>query len=237
MYINWSKVVDTIQVFMVGVVLTILTVCIVLLLAFDSVVGAGAMFEMTQGIAKYAIVISLVTTGLQTAIAFMAYLSANRGLSSLSWLLVGMTGVLWVIDIYFDSLTADILRYGTFIQIGSMVAGTEKTTQILFRTLIGGTSSIGEFLGIAIIVGMPELKQFITNAIPKSSRVQTTYTPPATQTPPYTKPNNVPVNLGTSRDEKRKAEKDTIARLNASRKRPTQEEPDMPEFLRALTRD
>ena len=165
--INWNKIIDGITVFMLGIVLLILVVCTVVLLSFDSLVGTGSMMVFTNQHLAYSSFISLATTGMGIALAFMAHLAYARGYGKLGLGFGFAAGFVLLIDVYFDSLTADWLRYGNFVAIKN-IAEADQNNHILFRVLIGGLSLIGEPLAVAIIVGMPELKSFIRNVLPQS---------------------------------------------------------------------
>lgn len=178
--IDWNKVIDRITVTMLGIALLMLVVCTVVLLFFDSFAGTGTWFNLTQGNLTVSALISLSTTGLQTALAFIALLARVRGYGKIGNAFLVAAVMVMAVDVFFDSLTADILRYGMFVAVSNLT-GIEKTTQILARVLIGGMSSIGEFLAVAIIVGMPELKQFIRGLFPAMSAPRQSYTPAQTQ--------------------------------------------------------
>jgi len=174
--INWSKIIDGITVFMLGIVLLILVVCTVVLLSFDSLVGTGSMMVFTNQHLTYSSFISLATTGMGIALAFMAYIAYARGYNKLGLGFGFAAGFVLLIDVYFDSLTADWLRYGLFVAIKNL-AEADQNNHILFRILIGGLSLIGEPLAVAIIVGMPELKGFIRSVLPQQTRPQPGTTP------------------------------------------------------------
>lgn len=164
--INWNKIIDGITVFMLGIVLLILVVCTVVLLTFDSLVGAGSMMVFTNKHVVFSTLISLATTGMTIALAFMAYLAGTHGYQKAGAVFGVAAAFVAIVDVYFDSLTADWLRYGAFMAIRNLPVA-DQNNHILFRILIGGLSLIGEPLAVAIIVGMPELKRFIRSVLPK----------------------------------------------------------------------
>lgn len=165
MAVNWNKIIDGMTIFLVGVVLVTILTCTVILLAFDSLVGAGSMRVFTSGQDNLSIFISLATTGMTIALAFMAYLAVTKGYSGASVAFAIGAALVAMIDVYFDSLAADVWRYGSFVAIGTL-SQADKLNHVLFRGLIGGLSLIGEPLAVAIIVGMPELKNFIRSVMP-----------------------------------------------------------------------
>jgi len=191
--INWSKIIDGITVFMLGIVLLILVVCTVVLLSFDSLVGTGSMMVFTNQHLTYSSFISLATTGMGIALAFMAYIAYARGYNKLGLGFGLAAGFVLLIDVYFDSLTADWLRYGLFVAIKNL-AEADQNNHILFRILIGGLSLIGEPLAVAIIVGMPELKGFIRSVLPQS---QPASRPQPGTTPTY-QPRQYPATIPTA---------------------------------------
>lgn len=170
--INWESVIDKLQAALVWVVIAVLVFCTIILLAFDSLAGTGIGMNLTRGNLVASVTISLATTGLLTAVAFLAYLANDKGYSAIGTTLTVISVIFLLIDIYMDSLGADILHYGQIVMVRN-VAETEKTVHVLYRVLIGGLSTVGEPLALAIIVGMPVLKEIIENAIPTSQR----YTP------------------------------------------------------------
>ena len=171
--INWNKVIDSITVFVLGIVLLILVVCTVVLLMFDSLVGAGSMMVLTNAHMGYSAFISMATTGMTIALAFMAYLASARKQNGLSIAFGVAAAIVAGIDVYFDSLTADYLRYGMFMTLQN-IQHADRTVQVLYRVLIGGMSLIGEPLAVAIIMGMPELKKFIAGVLPMVQQRQPT---------------------------------------------------------------
>ena len=176
--INWTNVIDQLQAALVWAVIGVLATCTIILLAFDSLAGAGINYELTRGNMLASITISLATTGLLTAVAFLAYLADRADFGIVSKTLVLVSVIFLGIDIYFDALGADILHYGQIIAIKDLPQAT-KGVHAIYRLLIGGLSTVGEPLALAIITGMPVMKEIIKNAIPAS---QQTYQPRQQQT-------------------------------------------------------
>lgn len=163
---NWDNVIDRLQAGLVWFVIGIVAVCTCALILFDVLVGAGTMYFLTQKNVAASLAISLATTGLLMALMFVGYQLANKETQSVknAGYVVGFVALLvYCLDVYFDSLTADILRFGQIIT-------TTEVVHNLFRALLGGISTIGEAMAISIIVGMPVLKTIINNAIPASYR-------------------------------------------------------------------
>lgn len=168
--INWDKTIDYLQVALTWFIIGVVAICTSALIMFDILVGAGSMYFLTQGKLWIAFVISLATTGLLMSLMFIGYqLSQNnsRSAKNIGYSVAVGAFLVYCLDIYFDAMTADILRFGSFMS-------THELNHNLFRALLGGISTIGEGMAIAIILGMPVLKSIINNAIPASYR---TYTP------------------------------------------------------------
>lgn len=184
--INWESVIDKLQAALVWVVIAVLVFCTVILLAFDSLAGTGIGMNLTRGNLLASVTISLATTGLLTAVAFLAYLANDKGYGAVGTALTVVSVIFLLIDIYMDSLGADILHYGQIVMVKNVIE-SERTVHVLYRVLIGGLSTVGEPLALAIIVGMPVLKDIIENAMPISQRG---YTPRSQQRQQQSQPQN-----------------------------------------------
>jgi hypothetical protein len=187
--INWSTVIDQLQAALVWAVIGVLVFCTLVLLAFDSLAGAGVGMNLTRGNVTASVVISLATTGLLTSVAFLAYLASKNNLEGVSKALIVVSVIFLGIDIYLDSLGADILHYGAIVAIKNLQA-TEQGVHFIYRVLIGGLSTVGEPLALAIITGMPVLKEIINNAIPVSQRMYQPQQKPPQQ--PRSFPSSIP---------------------------------------------
>jgi len=168
---KWSKVIDGIQTAMLAILIIVITVCILSLIFFDALAGAGIMLYLTNGNVLVSILISLATSGLLLSLMFIGYelITNKKSKSVVGWGLVVLlvAGLVYCVDVYFDSLTADYLRFGNIVLIESLPEGD---IQWLFRSLIGGISTVGESLAISIILGMPVLKKIISNALPNTGK-------------------------------------------------------------------
>lgn len=189
MRINWDAVIDKLQVSLIAFVIAVVAVCTATLILFDVAVPAGgSMTFLTSGDKVTAWGISLATTGLLMALMFTAYslIGSKKGTpkfySGIAILVVSFA--VYCMDIAFDSLSADVFRFNTIVSIKNI---ENPSVHIMFRALIGGISTVGEALAIAIILGMPVLKQFINNALPLSHRStqQNSYVPPANNSNRY----------------------------------------------------
>ncbi len=182
MRIDWDTVIDKLQVALVAFVIFVVAMSTATLILFDVAVPAGGSMDfLTNGNIVAAWGISLATTGLLMALMFTAYslIGSKKGTpkfySGIAILIVSFA--VYCMDIAFDSLSADVFRFNTIVSIKNI---ENPSVHIMFRTLIGGISTVGEALAIAIIIGMPVLKSFINNALPLSHRStqQNSYTPP-----------------------------------------------------------
>ena len=179
MTINWDAVIDKLQVALVAFVIFVVAVSTATLILFDVAVPAGGSMDfLTNGNVVAAWGISLATTGLLMALMFTAYslIDSKKGTpkfyGGIAVLIVSFA--VYCMDIAFDSLSADVFRFNTIVSIKNI---ENPSVHIMFRTLIGGISTVGEALAIAIIIGMPVLKSFINNALPISRRTpQSNYT-------------------------------------------------------------
>lgn len=154
---KFSKTIDTIQAGLVWFVVVIITVCIAVLFLFDVLAGTGTMLFLTGGKGWQSVVISLATTGLLFALMFIGYMMAesnNGWMEKVGFVVMSFAFLIYLEDVAFDALLADILRYGT-IQKGI------DNIQWMFRFLIGGISTVGDALAVAMIAGMPVMKKII----------------------------------------------------------------------------
>ena len=164
---NWNTVIDFFQQLMIFILILIVVTCILTLISFDILAGTGIMMYLTSNKVEESLVISLATSGLLIALMFVGYsFTSNKknlvkGIGAIVLLLAA--GV-YCLDVFFDSLTADYLRFGKIIDLKILPEGD---VQWAFRVLIGGISTIGETLAISIIVGMPVLKEIISSSLPK----------------------------------------------------------------------
>lgn len=168
--VNWNDVIDTLQVLLVWFMIVIVGLCVTTLIVFDILAGVGTMDYLTNGNTFVALLISLATTGLLIALMFIGYnmrdnkSSAARGFAMV---LLGMAILVYGVDVLFDSLTADVLRYG---EIREFWVSDNPWIHMLFRMLLAGVSATGEFLALAIITGMPVLKKIINDALPYTAQ-------------------------------------------------------------------
>jgi len=187
---DWSGIVDGIQVGLLVFSLTILTLSLGALILFDVLAGTGVMLELTQGDLLVSAIISFATTGLVLALLTAGYqVSGRKGGSKMGWVILLLGAGVYSLDIYFDSLGADILRYGRF------VSGQEvDQIHLLYRILIGGVSVVGEPLSIAMILGMDAIKKMLESALPDRMMKTVSSVPVRTQRPAQNPP-NFPSNL------------------------------------------
>lgn len=63
-----------------------------------------------------------------------------------------------IIDMYFDSLAADIVRFGHLVIINDLPAA-EKLPHICFRVLVGGLSAVGDPMAAMSVIVFPFLRE------------------------------------------------------------------------------
>ena len=170
---KWTKVIDGIQESMVWVLIVMMAVCILALTLFDVLAGTGTMLKLTRDNVQVSVFISLATSGLLMSMMMISYQMISKKKSKASsgigiWILIVALGIS-ALDVYFDSLTADYLRFNFIVSVRDFPAGLgDRNLHILFRVLMGGISVAGEPLAISIILGMPTLKLIISNALPST---------------------------------------------------------------------
>lgn len=165
---DWDKAIDNIQFAMLWFVIAVIVICVLVLILFDVVGGAGVMMVLTRNSGWTSLFISLATSGLLISLMFIGYTfssNKNKGVASFGWIIGVISLLVYFVDVYFDSLTADYLRFGQIMVLKDI---PNPNIQILFRCLLGGISTVGESLAMAIILGMPVLKEIINKAIPDS---------------------------------------------------------------------
>lgn len=167
---DWDKTIDNIQFGMLWFVVSILVICVFVLILFDVLAGAGVMTYLTNGNVPASVFISLATSGLLISLMVLGYsASSNTNKKTISiGKLIGVVAFgVYCLDVYFDSMTADYLRFNQIMVLKDI---PNYQVHLLFRILIGGISTVGEALAMAIILGMPILKEIINKAIPESMR-------------------------------------------------------------------
>lgn len=166
-------IIDFVQQVLVIIVIFIVTLSILSLILFDFLAGTGVMMYLTGDNLWASVLISLATSGLLISLVFLSDSSVqkNMGLGKKEMLFLGLITLLTNgLDIYFDSLTADYLRFGKIISLNTLATGD---IHLLFRVLIGGISAVGEKLAIGILLGMPILKKILSGALPKQKQKTT----------------------------------------------------------------
>jgi len=184
---DWNKTIDKIQVGLLWFVVGMTVVSLIFLMLFDFFAGVGVMLYLTGGNKYISPIISLATSGLLISTMFMGYVVVKDGFKKIGTggvIVLVIAGCVNILDVYFDSLTADYLRYGYIVSIASV---NDNNVHVLFRSLIAGISLVGENLAMAIILGMPVLKGILNNAIPESFR-KPTHSNTSSNNPQYRSP-------------------------------------------------
>ena len=142
-----EKTIDSIQEGLVWFVVSVITLCIAVLFLFDVLAGTGTMLFLTGGKEWQSVVISLATTGLLFALMFIGYMMAeseNGWMEKVGFVVLSFAFLIYIEDVIFDALLADILRYG-------MINTNVDSIQWMFRILLGGISTVGDALAVAMI--------------------------------------------------------------------------------------
>ena len=203
---DWDKTIDNIQFGMLWFVVSILVICVSVLILFDVLAGAGVMTYLTNGNVPASIFISLATSGLLISLMVLGYsASSNTNKKTISiGKLIGVVAFgVYCLDVYFDSMTADYLRFNQIMVLKDI---PNYQVHLLFRILIGGISTVGEALAMAIILGMPILKEIINKAIPESMRTSNNNQNNSSQSQPSHNNNGQsqrPMNNGASQNHGR----------------------------------
>jgi hypothetical protein len=196
---DWNKIIDGVQTGLVWFVIILVTTCTATLILFDVFAGTGIDYYLTQGNLEASIAVSMATTGLLMALMFIGYSMMEKKRSglikSVGMIILVISGAVFCTDVIFDGLTADILSFGTVMNLSTV---PNAWVHWLFRFLLGGISMIGEALAVAIIIGMPVLKGIIGDALPNYGQPrQSTYQPPRNQQT-YRSATSVPAALQNS---------------------------------------
>lgn len=176
-HFNWDKVVDLVQSVLVWFVIGLTAICIATLILFDTLAGTGVMSYLTNKNYFASVLISLATTGLLMALLFIGYSlmeKRNKNIVRIGWFALLLSFGVYCLDVVFDSFTADVLRFGQILPLTQI---QNPNIHMMYRILIGGISTVGEPIGIALIVGMPVLKKIISDALPLSNRMPYSQTP------------------------------------------------------------
>lgn len=160
--INWEKTIEQIQEIMLWLVVGFTAISILAFVFFDAVAGTGIMFFLTRGNLVVSIGISLATSGLLNVLMLLTYIMSKSKNQTIGKVVLVIAGLFYVVDIVFDSLTADILAYGRVVSTGEMVV---SWLHWMYRILIGGLSSFGDALGFATILGLTTLKEIFNDVL------------------------------------------------------------------------
>lgn len=102
---------------------------------------------------------SFATTGLLLALIGTAMYGMREGWSMKVIVPIFIVAMIpSLIDVYFDAMSADIVRYQHFVLI-SELAKAEQLPHILFRTLVAGLSFVGEPLATTSVIIFPVLRE------------------------------------------------------------------------------
>jgi len=131
---------------------------LVSLLAVDIITGKYTAEHMTSS--DFGWFSSLATTGLVMALMGTVMYGFRERWSV--WVMAPLILVAIVpvsIDVYFDSMSVDIIKFGHFIVASQALDPAEVIPHYLFRIMIGALSAIGEPLAATSVIIFPVLKE------------------------------------------------------------------------------
>lgn len=110
--------------------------------------------------------VSLATTGLNIAIIGTALYGYREG-----WPTALVMGILIVglfpvgIDMYFDGITVDIIRFGRFVIVETDLTLAEQLPHSLFRIMIAALSAVGEPLAATSVIIFPVMRELFKGVL------------------------------------------------------------------------
>lgn len=147
----------------------------------------------------FGLVMSFATTGLIAA--SVAGMMKGVEIKMNKWFLTGLAVVVALLmfgDIYLDSLSPDIMRFGRPILVKLDLGVAERMPHNVFRALVAGVSLVGETVGTIGLMYFPVLKEFFNKMVDVSTRSNrsnnsNSYQPkPSNNQPVYRPANNQP---------------------------------------------
>ena len=136
---------------------------IIAMLLLDVVVGRYVSGYMSN--TRVGWFFSLATTGLVMAIIGTALYGRREGWSTqVVMTLVVVALVPAGIDIYFDGLSVDIIRFGHFIIVENELPVADQMPHTLFRIMVGALSAVGEPLAATSVIIFPVMRELFKGA-------------------------------------------------------------------------
>lgn len=134
------------------------------LIGFDVVAGQVSIQHMSNPTVGW--FASLATTGLQMALfgSVMYGIREQWGWGTIV-ALIGIALIPAGIDIYFDYLAPDVIRFGMFIELSTTLSLPEQFPHLLFRCLSAGISLVGEPLAATSIIIFPVLRELFQGSM------------------------------------------------------------------------
>lgn len=135
------------------------------LIVADPLLGVVGISPMTTSTLQSALV-SFAETGLNLAtIGFFIW-----ALKGKHWLIAAVVAVplaiFNVIDIGFDAMSADVMRYGQYVSVNDLPVA-DRIPLHSFRILLGGMSTLGDFLAIYALMAFESVRKLMAQAIEK----------------------------------------------------------------------
>jgi hypothetical protein len=142
--------------------------CLVILDIFDPVVGTFSASYMTGG-SKY---MDWFTSGATTGLILAIFGTAIYGWRERwPWWIIGGLIVVGLIpasiDVYFDAMAVDILRFGHFIIPSQQFAGNPADIwpHNLYRIMFGALSAVGEPLTAGSVIIFPVIRELLKGVL------------------------------------------------------------------------
>lgn len=182
----FNGVLDGAPFLVIFIMIAIVIFAILALLIADILTGQITSNYMFRD-PSYGFWVSMATTGLLTCFIALA-VKARKDKWPITWIIgFGLMAVsIQTLDIYFDSLSVDIKRFGAIIAVADQLSHPETTAHILFRALVGIISLVGEPMATVGIFTFPIMKELlnsmlkdvrasINEEIPRRQATQTAY--------------------------------------------------------------
>jgi hypothetical protein len=71
-----------------------------------------------------------------------------------------------VIDVGFDALSADVMRYGQYVSL-SDIPTADRIPHTMLRILLGGVSTVGDFLAIYALIAFESVRKLMSGTLGK----------------------------------------------------------------------
>jgi hypothetical protein len=143
---------------------------LIALVGMDAVTGKFSSTHMMNNNEGMGWFMSLGTTGVVLALVGMVmYSIRERWHIAIILLFIAMAAIPVCIDIYFDGMSVDIIRFGQFVDLSAMPPGivlpmAEILPHKLFRVMVGALSAVGEPLAALSVIIFPIMRELFKGA-------------------------------------------------------------------------